>query len=187
MVAPIRVLYLRDTTFVCGPGKTILNTFRTADRSKVSIALGIPGWTSAPNALITAAQSIGLPIVPLSDSGRLGVMAARQLARVIEDGEFDLVQSHDFRTRRLATLACTLASVPHVTSVHGWIVNSHRQRLADHRSAVDQARPSDHRGIESSGQRSRRVRRSAGSHHLVSQRRAARRLSAGNAGRSGTA
>jgi len=130
MVTPVRVLYLRDTTFVCGPGKTILNTFRTADRSKVSIALGIPGWTSAPNPLITAAQSIGLPIVPLPDGGRVGVMGARRLARVIEDGEFDLVQSHDFRTRRLATLACTLASVPHVTSVHGWIVNSHRQRLA---------------------------------------------------------
>src|SRR5678815_2018118 len=92
MVAPVRVLYLRDTTFVCGPGKTILNTFRTADRSKVSIALGIPGRTSAPNPLITAAQSIGLPIVPLPDSGPLGVMAARRLARVIEDGEFDLVQ-----------------------------------------------------------------------------------------------
>ena len=129
-MVPVRVLYLRDTAFVCGPGKTILNTFRTADRSNVSIALGIPGWTSAANPLITAAQSIGLPIVPLPDSGRVGVMAARRLATVIEDGEFDLVQSHDFRTRRLATLACTLASVPHVTSVHGWIVNSHRQRLA---------------------------------------------------------
>ena len=93
MVAPVRVLYLRDTTFVCGPGKTILNTFRTADRSKVSIALGIPGWTSAPNPLITAAQSIGLPIVPLPDGGRVGVMGARRLARVIEDGEFVMIHS----------------------------------------------------------------------------------------------
>src|SRR4030095_8293593 len=112
MAPPIRVLYLRDTTLVCGPGKTILNTFRTADRAKVSIALGIPGWTSAPNALITAAQSIGLPVVQLPDHGRLDVMAARRVARDIEDGGFDLVQSHDFRTRRLATLACILASVP---------------------------------------------------------------------------
>ncbi len=130
MAHPIRALYLRDTTFVCGPGKTILNTFRTADRAKVSITLGIPGWTSAPNALISAAQSIGLPVVPLPDGGRLDVMAGRRLARVIEDGEFDLVQSHDFVTRRLATLACTLAGVPHVTSVHGWIANSRRERLA---------------------------------------------------------
>jgi glycosyltransferase involved in cell wall biosynthesis len=130
MAHPIRVLYLRDTTFVCGPGKTILNTFRTADRAKVSITLGIPGWTSVPNALISAAQTIGLPVVPLPDGGRLDVMAGRRLARVIEDGEFDLVQSHDFVTRRLATLACTLAGVPHVTSVHGWITNSRRERLA---------------------------------------------------------
>ena len=130
MTPPIRVLYLRDTNFVCGPGKTILNTFRTADRDKVSITLGVPGWTSAPNGLITAAQSIGLPVVQVPDGGRLDVMAAGRLARVIKDGEFDLVQSHDFRTRRLATLACTLASVTHVTSVHGWIVNSQRGRLA---------------------------------------------------------
>ncbi len=136
MAGPIRVLYLRDTTFICGPGKTILNTFRTADRGKVSIALGIPGWTSAPHALIAAAQSIGLPVVPLPDNGRLDIMAGKRLARAITEGEFDLVQTHDFRTRRLATLACAIAHVPHVTSVHGWIVNSRRQRLA---KVVDKA------------------------------------------------
>ena len=136
MSGPIRVLYLRDTTFVCGPGKTILNTFRTADRNKVSIALGVPDWTSAPNAFIAAARSIGLPVITLPDGGRFDVMAGKRLARVIADGKYDLVQSHDFRTRRIATVACALASVPHVTSVHGWIVNSNRQRLA---KAIDKS------------------------------------------------
>ena len=129
MAGPIRVLYLRDTTFVCGPGKTILNTFRTADRAAVSITLGVPCSTPDSNAFITAAKAIGLPMVELPEKGRLDLGTTRNLVRIINDGHFDLVQSHDFRTRRLASLACPLAGVPHVTSVHGWIANSRKQRV----------------------------------------------------------
>jgi glycosyltransferase involved in cell wall biosynthesis len=129
MPRPIRVLYLRDTTFVCGPGKTILNTFRTADRAAVSITLGVPCSVPDSNGLVTAAQSIGLPVVELPEQGRLDLGTTRRLARVIKEGQFDLVQSHDFRTRRLASLACLYAGVPHVTSVHGWIANSRKQRV----------------------------------------------------------
>jgi len=129
MVGPIRVLYLRDTTFVCGPGKTILNTFRTADRAAVSITLGVPCSTTDSNAFVTAAKSIGLPVVDLPEEGRLDLGTTKRLAQIIKDGQFDLVQSHDFRTRRLASLACISAGVPHVTSVHGWIANSRKQRV----------------------------------------------------------
>ncbi len=130
MSGPMRLLYLRDTTFVCGPGKTILNTFRTADRAVVSITLGVPCSTPDSNPFVTAAKSIGMPVVDLSEKGRLDLGTTKRLARIIKDGQFDLVQSHDFRTRRLASLACTSTGVPHVTSVHGWIANSRKQRLA---------------------------------------------------------
>lgn len=129
MAGPIRVLYLRDTTFVCGPGKTILNTFRTANRATMSIALGVPCSAPDSNAFVAAAKSIGVPIVDLPERGRLDLGTTKHLARIIKDGEFDLVQSHDFRTRRLASLACGSAGVPHVTSVHGWIANSRKQRV----------------------------------------------------------
>jgi glycosyltransferase involved in cell wall biosynthesis len=129
MAGPIRVLYLRDTTFVCGPGKTILNTFRTADRAAVSITLAVPCSTPHSNAFVTAARSIGLPVVDLPEAGRLDLGTTKRLARIIKDGQFDLVQSHDFRTRRLASLACISTGVPHVTSVHGWIANSRKQRV----------------------------------------------------------
>jgi len=130
MPRPIRVLYLRDTTFVCGPGKTILNTFRTANRATTSIVLGVPCSAPDSNAFVVAAKSIGLPVVDLpEDGGRLDIGTTKCLARIIKDGHFDLVQSHDFRTRRLASLACASAGVLHVTSVHGWIANSRKQRM----------------------------------------------------------
>src|SRR5688572_10227212 len=129
MSGPIRTLYLRDTTFVCGPGKTILNTFRTANRANVSITLGVPCSAPESNAFIAAAKAIGLPVVDLPEEGGLDLGTTKTLARVIRDGEYDLVQSHDFRTRRLASLACVSAGVPHVTSVHGWIANSRKQRV----------------------------------------------------------
>ena len=129
MASPIRILYLRDTTFVCGPGKTILNTFRTADRGKVAITLSVPCSTPDSNVFISAARSIGLPVIDLPEGDRFDVGTTKRLARIIRDGQFDLVQSHDFRTRRLASLACPLAGVPHVTSVHGWIANSRKEHV----------------------------------------------------------
>jgi glycosyltransferase involved in cell wall biosynthesis len=129
MVAPIRVLYIRDTTFICGPGKTILNTFRTANRANIEMTLGVPCSTPESNPFITAAKSIGLPVVDLPEEDRLDIGTAKRLGRIIRDGQFDLIQSHDFRTRRLASLACIGTGVPHVTSVHGWIANSRKQRV----------------------------------------------------------
>lgn len=129
MTGPIRVLYIRDTTFICGPGKTILNTFRTANRANIEITLGVPCSTPESNPFITAARAIGLPVVNLPEEDRLDIGTARRLGRIIRDGQFDLIQSHDFRTRRLASLACIGTGVPHVTSVHGWIANSRKQRV----------------------------------------------------------
>jgi glycosyltransferase involved in cell wall biosynthesis len=68
-------------------------------------------------------------VVNLLEQGPLDVGTTKRLARIIKDGQFDLVQSHDFRTRRLASLACVSAGVPHVTSVHGWIANSRKQHM----------------------------------------------------------
>lgn len=130
MGRPVRVLYLRDTSFVCGPGKTILNTFRTIDRARIALTLAVPTIGNSPNAFIDRARSIGLPVADLPVTGPLGVGTIRTLADVIRNGQFDLVQSHDFQTRRIAGIAARMAGVPHLTSVHGWIANSPKQKVA---------------------------------------------------------
>jgi glycosyltransferase involved in cell wall biosynthesis len=130
MSSPLQLLYLRDTTFVCGPGKTILNTFRTLDTSRYALTLGVPGDEGEPNSFVDRARDLGVPVVRLPSGGRFGVGGVRRLARILRERRIDIVQSHDFLTRRLALPAAVLARTRHVTSVHGWITNSRKQELA---------------------------------------------------------
>jgi len=128
--SPLQLLYLRDTTFVCGPGKTILNTFRTIDATRYALTLGVPGEDGEANTFVERARALGLPVIRIPASGGLNAGAVRRLARILRERRIDVVQSHDFLTRRLALPAAMLARVPHITSVHGWIANSRKELLA---------------------------------------------------------
>jgi glycosyltransferase involved in cell wall biosynthesis len=130
MGSPLQLLYLRDTTFVCGPGKTILNTFRTLDRSRFALTLGVPGQDGEPNTFVERALALGLPVVRIPAGGGLNAGGVRRLAAILRAHRIDVVQSHDFLTRRLALPAAALTRTKHITSVHGWIANSRKERLA---------------------------------------------------------
>lgn len=126
----LKLLYLRDTLFVCGPGKTILNTYRTLDKDRFSLSLGVPVSGTEQNAFIDRARDLSIPVMPIPTSGPVDPVAVVRLAKEIRRQRFDIVQSHDFQTRRLAVPAAALARVTHVTSVHGWITNTRKESLA---------------------------------------------------------
>ena len=136
MDRPLQVLYLRDTTFVCGPGKTILNTFRTLDTSRYALTLVVPETGPAPNTFVERADALGIPVLRIEADGVAKVGAVRRLARLLRERRIDIVQSHDFLTRRLTVPAAALAGVPHVTSVHGWIANTRKELIS---RRIDQA------------------------------------------------
>ena len=125
----LKLLYLRDTLFVCGPGKTILNTYRTLDKNRFSLTVGVPVSGTEPNAFIDRARDLSIPVLPIPTRGPLDLRAIVRLAKEITRQRFDIVQSHDFQTRRLAMPAAALAGVTHVTSVHGWITNTRKERF----------------------------------------------------------
>src|SRR5689334_9873730 len=106
--SPLQLLYLRDTTFVCGPGKTILNTFRTIDASRYAVTLGVPGGEGEPNTFVERARALGLPVIRIPASGGFNAGAVRRLAGILRERRIDVVQSHDFLTRRLALPAAIL-------------------------------------------------------------------------------
>lgn len=130
MSPPIHLLYLRDTTFVCGPGKTILNTFRTLDPKRYTMTLGVPGSPDEENTFVDRAGELGLPVLRIPTGGVVQAAAIGRLVRLLREHRVDIVQSHDFLTRRLAVPAAAIGRVPHVTSVHGWIANTRKERLA---------------------------------------------------------
>lgn len=127
----MRVMYLRDTLAICGPGKTILNTWRTVDKQRVQLT--VVATLPAPrerNLLLDALSELGAPTVELAIGRGVDLVAAWKLVRLVRRLRVDILQTHDAQTRRLGVIVALLTGVQHVTSVHGWIFNNTKQRAA---------------------------------------------------------
>jgi glycosyltransferase involved in cell wall biosynthesis/protein-tyrosine-phosphatase len=127
---PIRILYLRGTLILCGPGKTILNTWRMLDsrRFHVTIVATRPE-KGERNAFLDAAAALRAPHRELAIGRGVDLKAVWRLVRMIRQEQIDILQTHDSETRRIGILAAALAGVPHVTSVHGYICNDRKERI----------------------------------------------------------
>ena len=129
----IRILYLRDTNHVCGPGKTILNTCRTIARDRYAIVVAAPAATPArKNLFLERAQAIGAHVLPLRMGAYLDLGTLSELVRTIRREGIDIVQTHDAQTRRLGIPAAALGGATHVASLHGWIPNTAKQKASVH-------------------------------------------------------
>jgi glycosyltransferase involved in cell wall biosynthesis len=128
---PARLLYLRDTLTVCGPGKTILNTWKTIDRNRYQLTIVAtrpePGGR---NALIDAALAQHATAIPMPIGRGIDVIAVARVVRLLREHRIDVLQTHDAQTRRIGVIAAALTGVRHITSVHGWIFNDRKERAA---------------------------------------------------------
>jgi glycosyltransferase involved in cell wall biosynthesis/protein-tyrosine-phosphatase len=127
---PIRLLYLRGTLILCGPGKTILNSWRLFDsrRFHVTIVSTQPGQGER-NAFLDAAAALDAPYRELAIGRGVDLTAVWRLVRMIRQEHIDILQTHDSETRRIGVLAAAVAGIPHVTSVHGYICNDRKERI----------------------------------------------------------
>ena len=128
---PARLLYLRDTLTVCGPGKTILNTWKTIDRNRYQLTIVAtrpePGGR---NALIDAALAQHATAIPMPIGRGIDLIAVARVVRLLREHRIDVLQTHDAQTRRIGVIAAALTGVRHITSVHGWIFNDRKERAA---------------------------------------------------------
>jgi glycosyltransferase involved in cell wall biosynthesis len=130
-VRPLNVIDLRDTYEVGGPGKTILETFRAIDASSFRLHLGVFARQdeSAETPFVSAAREYGMPVHVLRSSSQYDPRLVSRLARLIEELEIDLVHAHEVKSDVLTYLASFIRPVPILTTLHGWIGNSPKQRL----------------------------------------------------------
>jgi glycosyltransferase involved in cell wall biosynthesis len=132
---PIRVLHLRDSASVDGPGRTILETASAVDRSRVQLHIGIlRAAAQASSPMFDAAQRRGLMVHPIVDRPGLNRALFRQIKSLIDDLQIDILHSSDIRTNLAAALTPVPARVRRVATAHGWIANDFRRkvlRLAD--------------------------------------------------------
>lgn len=130
---PIRVLHLRDSPWVDGPGRTIVDTATHLDPSQIEYHVGAfvaPGGTrGADHPLVAALRAAGKSVREIEDRGGLDENLVAQIVRLMDELDIDVLHSSEFRSNIMAQLARRRRRVKLVCTVHGWIVNSTRGRI----------------------------------------------------------
>lgn len=127
---PVRVLHLRDSPWVDGPGRTILETAARIDRSRVDYHVGAFVLNPMePHPLVDAMRARGLPVHPVPDPGRIGPGILDALIRLIDQLRVDVVHTSEFRSNVLGLLCRRRRPVRLVSTAHGWITNDARGKL----------------------------------------------------------
>ena len=126
----IKVLHLRDTNKICGPGKTILETACRIDRNRFDLSIGLFYLQSETvNSYADAAEARGIKIHKLRSKSQFSPGIISAITRVIEQHEIDILHSHDYKSDILTVLVKRRHNIPIITTAHGWITNSLKSRL----------------------------------------------------------
>ncbi len=124
----LKILDLRDTHEIGGPGKTILESFRAIDQERFSLHLGVfrSLQEREDTPFLAAARAIGMPIHEVRGGSPYDPRQIRQLTRLVRDGGFDIVHAHEAVSDVLTYVMSFLHRVPIVSTAHGWIANSRK-------------------------------------------------------------
>jgi glycosyltransferase involved in cell wall biosynthesis len=130
-VRPISVLHLRDTHEIGGPGKTILETHRAIDRSRVRLSLGVflSRTESGESPFVSAARECGMPVHFIRGYNGYDPRLVLRVADLVKELSIDIVHAHEVKSDVIAFLASKVRRVPIMTTMHGWIGNGRKQRL----------------------------------------------------------
>lgn len=128
--APIRVLHLRDSPWVDGPGRTILETACHVDKRRVEFHIGalVPSHLKE-HPLVDAARERGVSVIQLQDPGGLGGEMIDRILSFIDEHQINVIHSSEFRTRLIAHRCRMKRPVRLVTTAHGWIANTSKRRF----------------------------------------------------------
>jgi glycosyltransferase involved in cell wall biosynthesis len=123
----IRILHLRDTRRICGPGKTICETVRLNRDLDVNYEVAAFGPFGG-NTFLERASGYCTTFALPDTRARLP-QTALALARRLREEQIGILHAHDFKSDLLGVLAGRLARVPVVTTVHGYIALTGKSKL----------------------------------------------------------
>lgn len=127
---PRRVLDLRDSPWVDGPGRTILDTASMADPDRYRIVIGaFSGARHGEHAYLTEAVRRQLSTYPIPERRALDPEVLRQIMTWCRGNAVDIIHTHDFRSDLYGLAAARRLGIPAVSTCHGWIANDLKGRL----------------------------------------------------------
>ncbi len=130
-VRPIRVLDLRDTYEIGGPGKTILETYRAVDASRFHLELGVfvTRHEAGNTPFVEAARGYGMPVHLIRGRNQYDPRMIWSVAQLVKTHGIDIVHAHEVKSDVITLLAARLHPMRTITTLHGWIGNSVKQRV----------------------------------------------------------
>jgi glycosyltransferase involved in cell wall biosynthesis len=127
---PIRVLHLRDSPWVDGPGRTVLETASRIDRSRIDYHIGaFVTDESASHALVQAAEERALNVHRIRDERGVSRQLVRTVVELLNRLDIDVLHTSEFRSNVLGLLCRRQRSVRLVSTAHGWIANDAKGRV----------------------------------------------------------
>ncbi len=127
---PLRVLDLRDSPWVDGPGRTILQSAAMVDPERCEIVVGTFNEVdSKNNAYLQAAINLKLQTMPISERSAFDREVITQIGGAIDRLSIDIVHTHDFRSDIFGLWCAKKAGIPAISTCHGWIANNLKGRI----------------------------------------------------------
>ncbi len=126
----IKVLHLRDTHEIGGPGKTILETHRAIDPERFELHLGVFLRHGEPedSPIIAEARRLDMPLHVIRGRYSFDLRMVSRVADLVKTLKMDIVHAHEVKSDVIALLAARICTVPLITTMHGWIGNGFKQR-----------------------------------------------------------
>jgi len=125
-----RILHLRDTDRICGPGKTILETANRIDRNKYDIHVGVfVRSITEENNYVRALELAGVQTELILMSGPLDRSVIGRITDLIQRNRYEVVHSHEYKGDLIARAVSRRVNVRLVSTCHGWIRNSTRAKF----------------------------------------------------------
>lgn len=129
--APIRVLHVRDSPWIDGPGRTILETATSVDEARIEFHMGaFVSSADAPHPFVEEARRRGLAIHTIQDSGGLSSAVIERMVALIDEHQIDVLHTSEFRSNVMGLLSRRRRpKVKLIATVHGWIANDLKGRV----------------------------------------------------------
>lgn len=130
MRLPINILHLRDTYEIGGPGKTILETAAYIDKGfRMQIAVFKTRKEPYDSPFTNEARRRGLPVHFIEGFNQYDPLMIRRLVGLVRKLDIDILHAHETKSDIIGYLASRFSDVRLVTTSHGWISNSLKQRV----------------------------------------------------------
>lgn len=123
----INVLHLRDSPWIDGPGRTILETGSTIDRESFRYIIGtFVGEGAGNDALYLEARRREIPAHAIRERRRLDPGVLSRILKIVDQEKVDIIHAHEVRSDLLGLICARARGLPAVTTLHGWIRNDAR-------------------------------------------------------------